>query len=87
MTVVLLAFAFYLNAEEKNYGSFGTRADNVVINADTIAEPPLSHTKKAFVTENKFGFDTIGRKEWSKRFGEETMHLEKLKEIMACRMQ
>ena len=59
---LLLIPVFYLSAAENTYSCFGIRADKVVINNDSIAEPSLSRTKKAFVTENKFGFDTISSK-------------------------
>jgi len=39
--------------------SFGQRADTIHIDIHSIPEPCLSKTKKAFVTDNKFGFDVI----------------------------
>jgi ubiquinone/menaquinone biosynthesis C-methylase UbiE len=36
---------------------FGKRADTIQIDANSIPEPPLSKTKKSFLTANKFGFD------------------------------
>lgn len=60
-TLLALALGITLNlqAYESTVDRFGTRADSIVTGLDTIAEPTLSHTKKAFVTENKFGFDTL----------------------------
>ncbi|MBN8550843.1 MAG: class I SAM-dependent methyltransferase [Deltaproteobacteria bacterium] len=39
--------------------SFGIRADAGIFNAVRPIEPPISETGKAFVTLNRFGFDTI----------------------------
>lgn len=36
---------------------YGKRADTIQIDPNSIPEPPLSKTKKSFLTENKFGFD------------------------------
>lgn len=44
--------------------SFGKRADQIS-NVDKISEPKKSKTKKAYVTDNKFGFDVLNtEKNW-----------------------
>jgi ubiquinone/menaquinone biosynthesis C-methylase UbiE len=56
--LIISLLSFNVRALESNE-AFGTRADLISIDINSIPEPSLSHTKKSFVTENKFGFDVF----------------------------
>ncbi len=57
--ILLLGSMTFLNAKEKVDSGFGRRSDTIVIDINSIPEPTLSESKKAFITENKFGFDVV----------------------------
>lgn len=38
---------------------WGERGDTIDLSVHDIQEPPLSHSKKSFVTQNKYGFDVL----------------------------
>ena len=57
--VIFLLLAIAVSVSAHSETSFGTRADQVVININSIPEPTLSHSKNSFVTVNSFGFDVL----------------------------
>jgi SAM-dependent methyltransferase len=56
--LLCLSCLIKINAEALNLG-FGKCANSIIVNLAEIPEPPLSKTKKSFVTQNNFGFDVV----------------------------
>lgn len=55
----LVFFSVQLNAAFQPDTNFNKNAKGIPINPNLIPDPPLNKTRKAFVTQNKFGFDPI----------------------------